>query len=69
MINPFNASFLPSPTVPEEIEKLIDGFDTKKSSGPNSIPVFILELLKPFISYWLAQLIYLSFKTGIFQIF
>ena len=66
LINPNNASFFLSPTVPGEIEKLIDNLDDKKSSGPNSIPVFILKTLKPFFSFWLSQLINLSFKTGIF---
>ena len=42
LINPSNISFFLSPTVPAEIEKLIDALDIKKSTGPNSIPVFIL---------------------------
>ena len=46
IINPTNASFFLSPTVPGEVEKLIDGLDINKSTGPNSIPVFILKLLK-----------------------
>ena len=66
IINPTNASFFLSPTVPGEVEKLIDGLDINKSTGPNSIPVFILKLLKKFFSYWLTQLINLSFKMGLF---
>ena len=66
IINPTNASFFLSPTVPGEVEKLIDGLDINKSTGPNSIPVFILKLLKKFFSYWLTQLINLYFKMGIF---
>ena len=66
LINPSNCSFFLSPTVPGEIEKLIDALDVKKSTGPNSIPVFILKILKPFFSFWLSQLINLSFKVGIF---
>ena len=65
-INPNNASFFLSPTVPEEIDKLIDSLDVKKSTGPNSIPVYILKLLKQFFSNWLAELINLSFKIGVF---
>ena len=34
-------SFFLSPTVPREIEKIIDALDIKKSTGPNGIPVFI----------------------------
>ena len=68
-INPSNSSLFLAPTVPHEIDKLIDGLDIKKSSGPNSIPVFILKLLKPFFSFWLSQLINLSFEVGIFPDF
>ncbi len=66
LINPSNASFFLLPTVPGEIEDLIDDLDVKKSTGPNSIPVFILKILKPFFSFWLSKLINLSFKLGIF---
>ena len=66
VINPSNCSFFLAPTVPGEIEKLIDALDVKKSTGPNSIPAFILKILKPFFSFWLSQLINLSFKVGIF---
>ena len=66
VINPCNSSFFLSPTIPSEIEKLIDSLDTKKSTGPNGIPVFILKILKPFFSLWLSQLINLSFLLGIF---
>ena len=52
LINPTTASFSLSPTVPSEIEKLIDALDVKKSTGPNSISVFfILKQLKPFSSF------------------
>ena len=47
-INPDGLSFFLSPTVPGEVEKIIDALDMKKSTGPNSIPVF---LLKSFLSY------------------
>ena len=60
LINPSNASFFLSPTNPGEVEKLIDGLDTKRSSGPNSIPVFVLKILKPLLSFWLSRLINLS---------
>ena len=66
LINPLNASFFLSPTIPAEIETLIDALDIKKSTGPNSVPVFILKILKPFFSSWLSELINLSFNVGIF---
>ena len=57
-------SFLPMFLV--KSKKLIDSLDTKKSTGPNSIPGFILKTLKPFFSFWLLQLINLSDEVGIF---
>ena len=65
-INPLDSIFFLSTTVPEEIEKLIDNLNDKKSTGPNSVPVFILKILKPFFAFWLSELINLSFKEGIF---
>ena len=66
IINPENSSFFLSPTVPDEIGKLIDNLDPKKSTGPNGVPIFILKILKPFFSVWLSELINLSFTSGIF---
>ena len=66
LINPSNASFFLSPTVPAEIEKLIDALEIKKSTGPNSIPVFILKILKPFFASWFSKLVNLSVTVGIF---
>ena len=59
-------SFFLAPTVPAEIEELIDALDMKKSTGPNGIPVFILKILKPFFSSWLSKLANLCFEVGIF---
>ena len=59
-------SFFLVPTVSGEIDKLIDELDIKKSTGPNSIPVFILKIMKPFFSTWLSKLINLCFEVGIF---
>jgi len=64
-INSPNSLFL-SPTVPAEIEKLIDNLDIKKSTGPNSVPIFILKSFKKFFSSWLSKLVNLSFQFGIF---
>ena len=46
--------------------KIINYLDANKSTGPNSIPVFILKILKPFFSFWLTLLINLSFEVSIF---
>ena len=40
IINSANSFFL-TPTVPGEVETIIDALDTKKSTGPNSVLVFI----------------------------
>ena len=65
LINCNNSLFL-SPTNFSEIEKIINSLDANKSTGPNSIPVFILKILKPFFSFWLTQLINLSFEVSTF---
>ena len=41
-------SFFLHATGPLEIDKIIDTLDLNKSTGPNSIPVHILKILKPF---------------------
>ena len=66
VINPGGHSFFLSPTVPDEIEKIIDRLNPSKSTGPNGIPVFILKAFKGFFSYWLSKLINLCFETGEF---
>ena len=66
VINPEGFNFFLSPTKPDEISKIIDGLDTKKSTGPNGIPVFILKAFKAFFSIWLSKLINLCFETGEF---
>ena len=66
IINPDGLTFFLSPTKPDEISKIIDRLDPKKSTGPNGIPVFILKLYKNFFSFWLSKLINLSFETGDF---
>ena len=60
-----NSIFL-TPTTPEEITKVIGSFSSSKSSGPNSIPVRILKLLKLDISNPISILINRSFSTGVF---
>ena len=45
IIDPLNSLFFLSPTVPGEKERIIDGLDIKKSTGPNSIPLLVLKSL------------------------
>ena len=52
-INPANSSFFLVPSVPKEVEEIIDNLNIKKSTGPNSVPVFILKIFKQFFSFWL----------------
>ena len=66
IINPNGLTFFLSPTRPDEISKIIDRLDHRKSTGPNGIPVFILKAFKEFFSYWLSKLINLCFETGEF---
>jgi len=49
-----------------EIGKIIDLLDMNKSTGPNSIPIFILKIMKPFFSFWLSKIINLSIEKSIF---
>ena len=46
LIDPSNSSFFLSPTVPGEVERIIDDLDIKKSNGPNSIPVYHFKITK-----------------------
>ena len=66
VINPDGSTFFLSPSRPEEISKLIDKLDPKKSTGPNGIPVFIIKAFKDFFSFWLSKLINLCFEEGEF---
>ena len=47
IINSANSFFF-TPTVPGKVKTIIDALDTKKSTGPNSVPIFILKILKLF---------------------
>ena len=59
-------SFFLNSASPQEIFDIILSFDFKKSLGPNSIPIYILKISNNFLSDALAEIINLSFKTGIF---
>ena len=65
-INPEGCTFYLPPVGPGEVEKIIDELNVKKSTGPFGIPVFLLKKFKAFFSYWLSELVNLSFETGIF---
>ena len=62
----FSKSFFLHATGPLGIDKIIDTLDINKSTGPNSIPVYILKILKHFFSSWLSKIINLSFEISIF---
>ena len=66
MKNPNQSSLDLAPTTPEEVIEIISSFSTSKSTGPNSIPVRILKLLKHDISKPIATLINRSFEEGVF---
>ena len=55
-----------TPTDKNEISLTISSLDSHKSSGPNSIPVKILKLLKNDISQQLSDIFNMSFSTGQF---
>ena len=59
-------SFFLSPTDKNEIISIISALDSQKTSGPNSIPIKILKLMKNDISDQLAVLFNLSFTSGLF---
>ena len=47
IFNPSNSLFL-TPTVPYEVEKIIDSLDINKSTGPNSVTIYFLKTFKSF---------------------
>ena len=49
-INPDGCTFYLTPVGPDEVEKIIDELDIKKSTGPFGIPVFLLKIFKIFFS-------------------
>ena len=61
-----NNTYFLSPTIPEEIFKIIASLDKSKSLGPNSLPIYILKLYNNFFSEKLAKIINVAFATGIF---
>ena len=49
-----------------EIQEIILTFDSNKSTGPNSIPIYILKAFNNFFSSILCKIINLVFEKGIF---
>ena len=60
-----NSIFL-TPTNPNEVASLISSLNTKKATGPNSIPSFVLSKIGKEVSVPLSWLINCSFVTGTF---
>ena len=65
LLNPPYSFFL-HPSIPAEIAMIIDSLDLKKSTGPMSLPVYLLKTYKQFFSFWLAKLVNMSFEVGVF---
>ena len=60
-----NSIFL-APVTPPEIEIIINSLNSNKSTGPYSIPTFLLKLLSSHISVPLSKIANHSFVTGVF---
>ncbi len=65
---PLSKSFYLFPTTPGEIEAEISDLKSGKATGPNSIPISVLKLLKKIIAEPLEILFNASFETGIVPI-
>lgn len=59
-------SFFLQPTTAIEVENCITSLSHRKASGPYSLPIKILKLLKADISIPISKIINLSFSNGIF---
>ena len=58
-------SFFIQPTTAEEVKDVIMTLMSNKSTGPNSIPTFLLKHTRNTVSLPLSKLINKSFETGI----
>ena len=66
--NESDSTIFLQPTDKEEIANIISSLNSSKASGPNNIPYRILFLLKNDISKQLADLLNLSFMSGVFSV-
>ena len=66
LLNSNNNSFFLSPTLPEEVNKLILSLNHTKADGPGSIPTKLLKLISPTISELFSQITNECFVDGIF---
>ena len=60
--------FFISPAAPNEISDTVHHFKTGKSIGLNSIPVKLLKILSPLISFPLSRFVNESFQSGVFPV-
>ena len=62
-----NSLFL-SPVTPFEVEDIVSNISSSKSTGPQSVPIKLLKILKHHISHPLAELVNQTFLKGVFPI-
>ena len=67
--DPLQSNFFLTSKLSDEIQEIIKSLNSKKATGPNSIPAKILKVFSKTISIPLANLINLSFECGIFPMF
>ena len=64
LMPPLDTSFLFTECNENEIKALINSLNPNKASGPNSIPTFVLHLLKDEICSPICKILNLSLSTG-----
>ena len=64
-ISPQTNRFYLTNTTPEEIEEIIENLNSNKATGPYSIPIKMMKLLKLLINVPLNLLFNCSFETGV----
>ena len=64
--NPIESTFAIYDCTQSEIENIINSFNPRKATGPNSIPSDILQVLKKDISYPLSVIFNTSFSASVY---